>query len=56
MIFTCIYSHRHCGITWFWTLAQNVGLRYRALMLKQGDLDADELQVPALWLPMACQA
>ena len=36
----------HCEITWFWTLAQNVKLRYRALMLKQGDLDADELQLP----------
>eukprot|EP00439_Symbiodinium_sp_Y106_P016642 s5464_g2.t1 len=37
----------HCGVTWFWTLTQNVGVRYRSLMVPEGDLDADTVEVPA---------
>eukprot|EP00435_Cladocopium_sp_Y103_P031236 s1371_g7.t2 len=37
----------HCGITWFWTLSSNVPLLYRSLMLPEGDLEADSIQVPA---------
>ncbi|CAE7767102.1 unnamed protein product, partial [Symbiodinium pilosum] len=36
-----------CGVTWFWTLTQNVNVRYRSLMLPEGDLDADTVEVPA---------
>ncbi|CAJ1365667.1 unnamed protein product [Effrenium voratum] len=36
-----------CGITWFWTLTLNVKVRYRSLILPEGDLDADTVEVPA---------
>ena len=42
---------RHCGITWFWTLDSNVPLRYRPLLLMEGDLEADSVQVPVPWSP-----
>eukprot|EP00927_Polykrikos_kofoidii_P042513 TRINITY_DN36521_c0_g1_i1.p1 TRINITY_DN36521_c0_g1~~TRINITY_DN36521_c0_g1_i1.p1 ORF type:complete len:1144 (-),score=167.28 TRINITY_DN36521_c0_g1_i1:126-3305(-) len=36
-----------CGITWFWTLTSNVGVRYRPMLLADGDFDAAAVYVPA---------
>jgi len=44
-----------CGITYFWALASNIGLRYVPIMLADADLSADSLHVPAERLKQVIQ-